>query len=97
MHPILSSAVSIVSLLVLGPKVGKRERERKRTSCYKKRSSVRECKGSASLSGLNYTKRLYYVSTLIFLVSPSDPVVARRAELRFREVKELSLSTRCVS
>lgn len=62
-------------------RVRKRERERGkgRISYYKKRSSVKGCKGSAGLSGLDHTKRLYYVSTLIFLVSPPDPVVARCA------------------
>jgi len=45
----------------------------------------------ASLSGLGRTKRrLYYVSTLIFLVSPLNPMSRRRCGLRFA-VKRLSL------
>lgn len=65
-QPILSPVV-FYSVIVGDEAESGREREAEGPR-YKKRSRVRGWKGSAEcLSGLGRTKRLYYVSTLIFL------------------------------
>lgn len=69
--PILSPAV-FYSVIVGGEAKSGRWREEERIIRKAWGSEwVRGCKGSADLwSRLHHTKRLYYVSTLIFLVSP---------------------------